>query len=283
MSNVDRLSLGINDQCIKLVQGVGIPRSMSTALGRAINESGQPSVFINEPFNRENADIETAAKHILGAVDSLDVEEGSQVFVYTKNMASYLSLEAFEQMESLSSATIWNIRHPLVQIGSLLTRIVNDNNAGPGFNILGQNEIEQFLDEANRYLIDSDKSRDYSKTGWASISSLHQLEKQAERITIDGDNLVSEPEIVLSGLCNFLGIRYSPKMIKGWETGFINVINIGNEQETYHSAWTDVVAKSDGIQKIKRQPLDIESLPPSLKGHIENVAIPTYIKITNNP
>jgi len=71
MSNFDRLQSHVSDGDIRLVHVEAVPRSVSTALSRALNESDAQSVYVNEPFHRMKHDIDVAAGHILDAAEPL--------------------------------------------------------------------------------------------------------------------------------------------------------------------------------------------------------------------
>ncbi len=282
MHSFDDLENRVENGTIRLLQIVGVPRSMSTALGRALNEIDTESVYVNEPFNRENTSINTAAAFILDACRIIEPVGNSPLTVVTKNMASYLGHDDFEALESVSVATIWSVRDPLIQIGSLLTRIVNDLHVRPGADEIKQSDINPYLESACSFLIHSAKSIHFSKTGWSSIKEHFQTAPQATRRTIDGTHFAADPHTVLSAVCAQLSIGYNTTMVEGWSGQFINVINRDDENETVNSAWTKTVAGSAGIIAADRPPLDLMLMPTSLREHITKVAIPTYQQITSD-
>ena len=53
------------DSQIKIIELQAVPGSMSTALGRCLNESEAASVCLNEPFNMNNDDPDIAAGHVI--------------------------------------------------------------------------------------------------------------------------------------------------------------------------------------------------------------------------
>lgn len=278
MSRLAQLERLVGEGELRVVSIVGVPRSVSTALGRAIGEASANVTYINEPFNRDNRSLEVTAGYIL---DASKHKGASTPTVVTKNMASYIGTQAYEELEQLAGGTIWSIRDPLVQIGSLLTRIVNDLFIKPGADTISQDQIAPYLDDACSFLLDSEKSKYFSKTGWQSISNhFGNSNSTTEGFVVDGDKFLENPERVLMALCDLVCLPYSPTMVSGWRGEFVNVINKRNPQESIENAWTTRAASSSGIQPIVRPKLDIDTLPPSLRNHIMEIALPTYQAMT---
>jgi hypothetical protein len=277
MKGIEGLQTYISDGSLRIVQAVAVPRSVSTALARAINEADGQSVFINEPFNRRVRSPDAAANVILDNVDPLLSIATGSLTVITKSMASYMDHAAFTEMSALSESTIWNVSHPLIQMGSLLTRIANDIAVEPGADLIRQDTLEPYLEGVTDYLAHSEKSDNFSKTGWASIGEHYQNKHLIENsIVVDGEELITNPYIILSGLSARLGLKFNPRMVGGWERGFINISNGDNKQITAESAWTRQAATSIGMAALPRQAIDIVKLPAQLREHITEVAIPVY-------
>lgn len=278
MNAYERLQNDVDEGSVRLVQAIGVPRSMSTAFCRSIHNGDAPSVYINEPFNRDTPDIDTAASHILDTLDSVAGDSESRL-VIIKNMASYVDNDSLMALNEICSGTIWNIRHPLVQIGSLLTRIVNDLEIGSGEDRISQDDIYPHLDLACEFLISGSKSRNFSKTGWESIGCHFVARSNGAHVVVDGQEFTERPAEVLSNVSAVLDIPFSDRMIQGWSKGFINTVNRHNESETFRSAWTERVAHSVGVLAVSRTQLDLDKLPDSLVHHIQSTAIPTYNKM----
>ena len=279
MNALEELRERVDEESITVIQMIGVPRSMSTALGRSLSESELPSVYVNEPLNRNNTDIETAARFMLNAYKAhvpIDADKG---VIVTKNMASYMTDSAVKGMESVVSATIWNIRHPYVQLGSLLTRIVNDLQAGPGEDRIVQADIGPYLSEACDFLIDSPKSLNFSKTGWEAIGRHAETMAESPSISVDGQDFVHNTVSCLKTICAHIGLPYNTLMHDGWKHTFVNVINRDNQAETERSAWTQQAAQSHGVLVVERPELDIETLPGPLQEHISSVALPVYERL----
>lgn len=281
MSHYEILRDKVEAGSFKLVQSVGVPRSVSTAFCRALNNTEEASLYINEPFNRNTADIEGAAKNILDSVHEAELTDGPTL-VIVKNMASYMDAASFEAVNELCSGTVWNIRNPLVQIGSLITRIVNDLEIGSGSNEIDQADIYPYINRACEYLIDSPKSINYSKTGWESIRRHFRNRNGGVQVAVDGEDFTKNPSEVLYSVAKKLQITFSETMVTGWSKGFINVINRDNVSETEQNAWTSRAARSIGVLAVNRAGLDMDRLPASLVEHIESTAIPAYAEITES-
>ena len=282
MNRAEVLENSISSGSIRVVQLVGVPRSMSTALGRSLNESNLKSVFINEPFNRENQEYLTVASAIVDAAEDTSTEE--PVIVITKNMASYLSSIAFREMASIAEATVWTVRDPLVQIGSLMTRLANDIAESPGADVIKQEELGLYIDDVCSFLENSKKSKDYRKTGWASIGEHYNVaaSDNSKSLVVDGEIFVSNPEKVVKDICALVELPYSKNMVSNWSSGFINVINRQQDHETSRSAWTSHAAKSTGVVGVTRPQLNLSTLPKNLQKHISEVALPVYEIMTSD-
>jgi hypothetical protein len=275
---IDRLQGQIVDGELRLIQMVGVPRSVSTAIGRALNESGVSSIFVNEPFNREIREPEAAMGQVLDAAARVGKPHVGPGVVIMKNMASYVSSEAYEVLSRLSDATVWNVREPFIQIGSLVTRLVNDQLIGSGADRITQ---EQLTPEMVRYacdmLVRSSRSEGFSKTGWQSIGSHWRRGLDGGRAAVvDGGRLTVDPSRFLAALCQNIELPFSERMVAGWQQSYINVINRDNEAETARSAWTSKAAQSSGIRAVSRHSLDRSIMPVELLQHMTEVAVPTY-------
>ena len=275
--SLDQLNDHIERGSIRMIHIVGVPRSISTALGRALNESDTPSIFVNEPFNREITGPNGAARQILLAALPLMHVQEEPVAVIVKNMASHMSPEAYAAIAPLPSTTVWAIRHPLIQIGSLVTRLANDIRIRHGADTITQEDLTpEMLDEVCALLADSPRSHNFSKTGWESIDR-HWRNTIAERsIVIDGEPFAQDPLRILQAASLSAGLRFNPRMASGWTADFVNVINRDNSTETVQSAWTSHAATTTGITATMRPPIELSRLPAPLRRHIIDIALPVY-------
>ncbi len=277
MSELARLQEHIVDGSIRIINMIGVPRSVSTALGRSLNEADELSIFINEPFNRNNRDIEVAASSVMETAETVLDTADSPLTIITKNMSTYLSPEAYQELEGLSEGQVWSVRDPLIQMGSLVTRIANDIAIETGADKVTQSTALPYLNEVDSFLRKSNLSTGYSRTGWSSIGSHYSNIANPERsIVIDGDELTVNPVRVLKEACKKIKLGFTPNMIEGWDSDYTNV-NVGSSRfRTSENAWTKHAATSSGIVATQRQPLGLETLPATMRKHITEVAIPTY-------
>lgn len=276
MSSYEQLTSLVDDGDLRLINMVAVPRSMSTALGRALNEADERSIFINEPFNRNNRSLETAAQHIVSATEDMLRDDSTPVTVFTKSMAAYLSNEASEGLAEIAYGNVWSIRHPLIQIGSLVTRMANDLAVENGADQITQSTVEPYLAVVTQQLKDSQVSKDFSRTGWESIGRHFHAQDSDSFVVIDGTALTNNPREVLSVAALVLGLNFSNRMTSGWGEGYVNV-NIGTSRfDTEQNGWTSHAAVSEGIMPTTREPMRIGQFPPLLREHILQIAIPTY-------
>ncbi|HSW66108.1 MAG TPA: hypothetical protein VLI54_03150 [Bacillota bacterium] len=281
MKHFEKLEGYVADGSMRVVQAVGVPRSMSTALGRALHHAKGPTVYVNEPFNRHNACPDVAAELLLRHALPLCESQGAPVTVITKSMASYMPFETFRAMEGLSAATIWTVRDPLVQMGSLMTRLANDRQGGHGTKKITQEELGPHLDGVAAYLQDSERSTDFSKTGWQSIGDHYRVrDGRATSVVVDGQEFVAQPHALLSQVCGQVGIKFCEQMVEGWGLDYTNACNGDDKEKTAWSAWTSDAATSTGVVPVERAPLDLAVLPDSIRRHIAEVALPTYEMMT---
>jgi hypothetical protein len=279
MKNFEQLQGHVEDGSMQIISVEAIPRSVSTALARALNEAERPSVYVNEPFNRMKYDINDAAGHILAAAEEHLTSSDEPLTVVTKNMARNLSLPILEQWIPLCRGTVWSIRDPRVQIASLVTRIANDLAYEPGADVLQQEDLTpEHLQAASDFLEKGPKSTDFSKTSWADIGNHFRNGYHPDRsIVVDGGELTSNPRLVLANACATLGIAFRSGMIEGWEGDFINA-NTGYSTtlDDKNHAWTREAASSTGLTSLSRMAIDLSILPRPLQNHLTEVAIPTY-------
>lgn len=279
MKNFEQLQSHVEDGSMKIISVEAIPRSVSTALARALNEAEQPSVYVNEPFNRMKYDIDDASGHILAATEEQLAKSDQPLTVVTKNMARNLSLPILEQWIPLCQGTVWSIRDPRVQIASLVTRIANDLAYEPGADVLKQEDLTpEHLQAASDFLEKGPKSTNFSKTSWADIGDHFRNGYHPERsVVVDGGELTNNPRAVLASACATLGIAFRSGMVEGWQGDFINA-NTGYSDtlDDKTHAWTREAASSTGLSSLSRMAIDLSLLPKSLQDHLTEVAIPTY-------
>lgn len=141
MRNFDRLQGQVADGALRMIHVESVPRSVSTAFARAVNEFDGPSVYVNEPFNHYERDVDIAAGHILDATDPITRKSDEPLTVVSKSTSRNLSTGNFRDWMTVTDGVAWTVRHPLVQIGSLVTRIANDIFFEPEADVLKQDDL----------------------------------------------------------------------------------------------------------------------------------------------
>lgn len=277
MGNFETLQQHVESGSLKIVHVEAVPRSVSTALSRALNEGDGLSVYVNEPFNRMKHDVEAAAGHILDATAPLLTRTDEQVTVISKNMARNLSPDIFKKWMEVSDGVIWSIRDPQVQIASLLTRIANDIIIEPGADQLTQQQLGPYIQQASDFLENSGISNGFSKTSWYEIGAHYRSGHQSERsAVVDGGDFAAEPVRVLGAACLVSGLEFSHKMVDGWERSYMNANDGYSDKDITENGWTNHAASSTGVVAIERQGIDLNDLPVTLRAHMIDVAIPVY-------
>jgi hypothetical protein len=284
MNNFNRLQEQVLDGALRLIHIEAVPRSVSTALARAINEFEGNSIYVNEPFNRYRQDVDIAAGYLLEAADPITNKSDEPVTIVTKSTSRNLSQANFNDWISVADAVVWSVRDPLVQMGSLVTRIANDLRFEPEADNMDQHELiiadYEAVDESLRSGPDS-YGRPYSKTSWVDIGNHFRTMPIPKRsVVIDGGAFTSNPTKVLVHACGKLGLTYSDRMVNGWEGKTVNV-NTGYNlsRDPSELAWTNHAMLSTGVESIHREALDLGQLPSTLRDHITRIAIPTYQEI----
>jgi hypothetical protein len=287
----------VQEGSIRLIELQAVPRSLSTALGRCLNESAAASVFLNEPFRRKpdegasdvtpvaiaepwsHNDVDIAAAHIIAAVRPVLCTGTAPAIVVSKNLARYLSGPVFRTWSDACATVVWCIRDPRVQISSLLTRTANDLLFGIGSDRLTQSNLgSSELALATDFLQNSKASKNFSRTGWQAIGE-HFTDSVGRRpnFVADASAFSAGPERFLHHLCDLLSLEFSPHMIEGWRQPFLNVdLLYDPELPAPDDAWVERAAISRGFAAKSRAPLPDSVLPAAMWTHLVEVAIPTY-------
>lgn len=281
-SNHDQLTNLISTGEVDLIHVESVPRSISTALARALSESETPSIYVNEPFNRMLHDIEDASTRILDAIEKHGRPGDSPLTIVSKNMARNISQPIFDELVEISKGIVWSVRDPRIQISSLLTRIANDLAYEPGADMFPMQELtDDQIRSASDFLENGPKSTNFSKTSWEDIGYHYaSLAKSAVSVVVDGSVLTRDPVGTLTNAARTLGLEYSGRMTNGWEGEFINAntgYNPNLTDETH--AWTKDAVTSSGIMPSSDQMIDISRMPATMQAHLIDVAVPAYRKM----
>jgi len=280
MGNFQILTKLVKSGQVNLVHIEAVPRSVSTALARSLSESNNPSICINEPFNRMTFDIEAASGYILNELFALRVSDEIPVTVIIKNMARNISVAIFDEIVGLAIGVVWSVRDPLIQISSLLTRIANDLVLESGANGIALEDLsDEQIQLASDFLESGPKSTGFSKTSWADIfEHFSRIPEGLPSVVIDGSELIRDPALVLSEASAKLNLDFSSKMVNGWTGRLVNANTGYNPDLTdQNHAWTRDAFTSRGFHPTYDKIIDIERMPISLQDHIANMAIPSYV------
>jgi hypothetical protein len=282
MGNFDRLQRHVAKGDLRIVNVEAIPRSVSTAFCRALNETADPSVYVNEPFNRMRHDIDEASGHVLDASLPLLDSADRQVVVITKNMARNISSDNSRRWTEISSGFAWSVRDPLVQIGSLLTRVANDIIVAPGADKISKQEVGPYIKQASDFLESSGVSSGFSKTSWADIGQHYRdTDNHEASIVVDGGELTTDSRTILGSACLKLGLGFSEAMVSDWGNGYVNANGgYSTSLADTENGWIKHAVSSTGIVPVEHTPITLAELPAALQDHITQVAVPTYEEMT---
>jgi hypothetical protein len=279
-TSFSRLSALVATGSLRVIELQAVPRSMSTALGRCLNESGATSVFVNEPFSTSPHDVDVAAGHILQWVQPALSSAQGPVIVVSKNMARFLSAPVLRTWTDVCEAVVWCVRDPRPQILSLVTRTVNDQLFGIGADRLKQCDLLPWhLEMATELLQNSVWSTDFSKTGWRAIGEhFNDCAEGLPAFVADGSLFRRVPDRFLQYLCAGLGLEFRNRMINGWSEPFLNVDGIEKPYPTDPAvdAWIKQAATSCGVEPAEQVVPEVQVLPAALRNHLFEVAVPTY-------
>lgn len=264
---------------IRVVEISGIPRSLSTAMGRCLNESSDASIFVNEPShaNDEN-DIDIPAGHVVGFVEQALPSAVGQLTVVSKNMANNLAPQVFRAWTDVCVGVVWCIRDPRVQIASVATRTANDLLFGYGSAQLEQSDLQHFhMSIVDEFLRNSFISTDYSKLGWRAIAAQFASCPSDQRSLVADASLFGRfPDRMLRYLCDGLGLLYRDRMVEHWSRPILNVNSMYSRIDDLSDAWVSDAVSAQGIRISTRAPLDAALLPLAMRRHLTKVAMPTY-------
>lgn len=246
------------------------PRTLSTAVERCLIENPAIQVY-HEPFgtphywSSEAASTREARSDEHAATPSFsDVAEllfrttppPEKTHVFSKNLAYYFAphcLRRMSQMLDHDYAGVVHsfiIRHPAKAVTSLYYKSCVDN-ATTGYTHF-----------------------DKAEAGYTAMRDiLDHVEQQPDAppcVIIDADDLLEDPEGVMSAYCAAVGLPFRPSMLS-WQPGPVK------ELESPWSGWTDDVINSCGITpKAKSSTLPpLDTLPDEVKATIAE-AMPVY-------
>ena len=244
------------------------PRTLSTAVERSLIEHKAIQVF-HEPFgiphywsseaasSRNASDRRTATtfSDVAQQLWRTPPAPGKQ-FIFTKNLAYYFAPHCLprmgEMLEGDYSQVVHSfiIRHPAKAVSSLYYKSCIDN-------------------EKTGY-----SHFDRAEAGFTAMRDiLEHVEQQPGAppcVIIDADDLLDDPEGIMTAYCEAVGLPFNPTMLS-WEPGPVK------ELESPWTGWTDDVINSSGItRRAKTSKLpQVETLPAEVQDTIAE-AMPIY-------
>lgn len=273
-----RLEKLVRDGDVRIVQVVGVPRSMSTALEKSLAEMGEPAAYVNEPFNVQNGDIDLAAQQLLSTFR----DKGQPSVLVTKSLAPQIGREEFNTWMSVCESLVWSIRNPLIQMGSLATRLANDR-YGLSTHVITQDEVYPYLQRLTEHWM----ATGFALPGWHSVGDHYRCRPANDipSVVIDGEDLVKHPARVLKAACSRLPYTFRRDMVSNWRAEPFNNANHAYPSETDDNglptdAWISKAARARGLEPNTRTSLDVDRLPSALRHYIDDVAIPTYSELS---
>ena len=244
------------------------PRSLSTAVERALVE--HPAIQVShEPFgvphywsseaasSREAGDARSSATFASVAKQLWDAAPApGKQHIFSKNLAYYFAphcLPAMSQMVNGDYSQVVHsfiVRHPAKAVASLYYKSCIDN-------------------EKTGYTHFDPAEAGFTAM-WEILQHVEQQPSTPPCVIIDADDLLEDPEGIMTAYCRAVGLPFDPSMLS-WEPGPVK------ELESPWTGWTDDVMASNGItRRAKRsKPPVVESLPPAVRDTIAE-AMPIY-------
>jgi hypothetical protein len=285
MAAVEKIQRHIDSGNLQIMSIVSVARSRSTAIGRAFGQSsnGSPRFFVNEPFHWKAASMEEGYGCLLNAIEPALNKADHTLMVVTKNMATYMNADAYRLMAAMAIGTIFTVRNPYIQIGSLLERGINDSQLGFGANVIQQTEVPDYFSRLSE--VYKSKSSEF-RMGWRAIFN-HYMDATSglqNMLVIDGDAAACNPASVLQSACQRLDMPYHSGMVQGWsQEGYANIGGAGNSKDPENNAWAHHALTSSGLgASAIRSPLDLSTAPVELRNYVANVAVPIYRRMSED-
>jgi len=244
------------------------PRTLSTAVERALIEHpeiqvvhepfGVPHYWSSEAASAREANDERTSTTFSEVADLIWTKPppSGKSYTFSKNLAYYFAPHCLPRMSQMLGGDYsqvvhsFIIRHPAKAIASLYLKSCVDN-------------------EKTGYT-----HFDPAEAGFTAMAAiLDHVEQQTNAppcVIIDADDLLEDPEGVMTAYCEAVGLPFQPSMLS-WQPGPVK------ELESPWSGWTDDVINSSGISaraKTSKLP-SLDALPLEVRETIAE-AIPVY-------
>ncbi len=228
------------------------PRNLSTAMMYAFSARGDTVVWdepfyaayleatgADHPMRAEILDMHEPDPDVIASTCKGPIPQGKRVF-YQKHMTHHM-IEGFDRRWMRSVTNVFLIRHPARVVASYAKK-----REGATLEDIGFPQQEQIFNEV---------------ADWSGHPPL----------VVDSDDIRADPAAVLARLCDRLGIRYTPKMLR-WPAG-------GNEADgAWAPHWYGAVHRSTGFD-------GAEGALPALGGVYADLAanaLPIYERLAES-
>lgn len=280
MQSLERIGRLTEAGEMQLIHVSAVPRSVSTALGRALAAGASAGMYLHEPFNRCNRDIEAASTAILDVYNRYR-SDGCPITVVTKSIARNMPTDAYARLAEVSTDIVMAVRNPLIQLASLATRIACDLSDQP---IDGADETQ--LHNALPFVSECLERDAFRQPSWEAIHEHYMVsEVPGEIVVVDGNDLQTNPTATLSHLSAQLHAMNEGPVASGWQEPVVNANDnypdLLDERGISLNPWISHAMHSDGMQQTQQRPaLDPARMPDALRTYVESVAMPAYHDIT---
>jgi hypothetical protein len=242
-----------------------VPRTVSTALTRALAQSPDIDAFFIQPFSRLK---QNRLERLNREVDKLLLghRRNKPAHIIIKEMCDDISERQFSLLAKNMDKAIILCRDPQLQVFSHI-KILADS---PCNQVTHKNLPHQKL---SQYMLSH-----YFRPDWKTLEARTDFLRERSNIDykiIEGDMVRAMPEWSLRKISSFLGIRYSEKMVGGWkppkpeEKRHIN--DFGN-------AYTGRALRTEKFHKPDTPTPSISSYPENMR-HMIASGMASYAKL----
>jgi hypothetical protein len=279
-SPYENLQKLVRNREITVVHIDAVPRSMSTVLEISCTQLADAQV--NEPFNRGRCDLDAAAEDVINAASTLTTE--GPLMIVTKTIASEID-PYFAEWMSICNSVIFAVRHPLIQMASLLERLGNDSIVGRGTSAMDFLGLEPFAAQVDAIA----SKNDFRRAAWRELLDHYRESAQNPKLAtmlVDGATLSRSPETVLGLVAAHIGRPFGEQYAASWTTGarvhFNNPNHFASDLDgdgISINAWVRRAHQSTRLEPDQRRAMCLrywlQHYPLSHRYLIEH-AIPTY-------
>lgn len=265
----------VDEGLVQSTMVLAVPRSVSSALAKALSTSPDFGLYIFQPFYLSKEPAEELDNYIRDAQADKGSTRDNPLKVLMKVMAESVSGQRFHHMMTHSDNICTLLRDPQSQALS-------------AFRAYYEKQARKDTDEQELKTLKQVRStrllRNYIVTPWEHMEKhVRQLEnhhaggRQEQRwVVLDGDILRASPEPLLKRLCSRFGITYSPHMIEGWKEEEDKTVGIRGKY--YSRNWLGRVQQSTGIKQPSSMTPRLEDFSKAVRAQIEQ-NLKTYVRL----